>query len=111
MRSSDFSLDFADRWFSIGAALVALAACSGESGAERQGDGGEAGTRETDGTTDGDIDHTSIDGGECDPIPEPMAWPSWPMPNPAPSGLPHPASYSVSASGDQVTDEVTGLIW
>lgn len=48
---------------------------------------------------------------ECGPIAPPHAWGDWPMPNPASSGLPHPASYSVSASGEQTTDGVTGLIW
>ncbi|HEX3697901.1 MAG TPA: DUF1566 domain-containing protein [Polyangia bacterium] len=33
------------------------------------------------------------------------------MPNPARSGLPNPTSYAVSASGNQVTDNVTGLVW
>src|SRR4051794_33543136 len=34
----------------------------------------------------------------------------FPMPNPASSGLPNPASYAANADGT-VTDEVTGLIW
>jgi hypothetical protein len=33
------------------------------------------------------------------------------MPSPAGSGLPHPASYTVSESGHQLSDEVTGLVW
>jgi hypothetical protein len=33
------------------------------------------------------------------------------MPNPVASGLPHPASYVVSASGEAVTDSVSGLVW
>jgi hypothetical protein len=33
------------------------------------------------------------------------------MPNPAHSGLPNPASYTVSDGGNQVTDNVTGLTW
>jgi hypothetical protein len=33
------------------------------------------------------------------------------MPNPSRSGLPNPTSYTVSDSGNQVTDNVTGLIW
>jgi len=33
------------------------------------------------------------------------------MPNPRESGLPNPASYEVSDSGNQVTDKVTGLVW
>jgi hypothetical protein len=41
----------------------------------------------------------------------PNAWASWLMPNPVRSGLTNPASYTVSADGNQVTDNVTGLIW
>ena len=33
------------------------------------------------------------------------------MPNPVQSGLPNAASYTVTASGNQVTDNVTGLVW
>lgn len=34
----------------------------------------------------------------------------FPMPNPASTGLPHPASYTANADGT-VTDDVTGLTW
>ena len=34
---------------------------------------------------------------------------SWPMPNPAGTGLPHPASYTISTG--YVFDELTGLQW
>ncbi len=33
------------------------------------------------------------------------------MPNPAKSGLPNPMSYTMSATGTQVTDNVTALTW
>lgn len=33
------------------------------------------------------------------------------MPSPMKSGLPHPMSYTVSATGQEVTDNVTALIW
>jgi hypothetical protein len=33
------------------------------------------------------------------------------MPNPALGVLPNPVSYTVSDSGNQVTDDVTGLVW
>ena len=33
------------------------------------------------------------------------------MPNPARSGLPNPAKYTLSDSGNLVTDDVTGLVW
>lgn len=45
----------------------------------------------------------------CAPSGVVAAWPAFPMPNPARSGLPHPAVYSIS--GGEVTDQVTGLIW
>jgi hypothetical protein len=38
------------------------------------------------------------------------ASPAWPMPNPAASGLPNPASYDTSTAG-VVVDRVTGLAW
>jgi hypothetical protein len=47
----------------------------------------------------------------CGTIPAPNGWARWVMPNPARSGLPNPASYTVSNSGNLVTDNVTGLIW
>jgi hypothetical protein len=47
----------------------------------------------------------------CGPIAAPNAWAGWVMPNPLSSGLPNPASYTVSASGNQVSDNVTGLAW
>ncbi|MEA2700130.1 MAG: hypothetical protein QOI66_4401, partial [Myxococcales bacterium] len=47
----------------------------------------------------------------CGAIAAPNAWASWVMPNPLRSGLPNPASYTVSASGNQVSDNVTGLVW
>jgi len=48
---------------------------------------------------------------DCGAIAEPSTWASWVMPNPARSQLPNPASYAVSDSGNQVTDQVTGLAW
>ncbi len=33
------------------------------------------------------------------------------MPNPASAGLPNPSSYTVDATNDTVTDNVTGLMW
>jgi len=33
------------------------------------------------------------------------------MPNPAGAGLPNPSSYTVDATNDTVTDDVTGLMW
>jgi Protein of unknown function (DUF1566) len=38
------------------------------------------------------------------------SWARWPMPNPASTRLPNPASYDTS-SADVVVDRVTGLIW
>jgi hypothetical protein len=48
---------------------------------------------------------------ECTPITAPSTWAAWIMPNPVTSGLPNPASYEPSASGNRVTDRVTGLVW
>jgi hypothetical protein len=48
---------------------------------------------------------------ECGPLPGPNEWSAWVMPNPARSGLPNPAGYTVSPSGNQVTDRVTKLVW
>ena len=48
---------------------------------------------------------------ECTPITAPANWADWVMPNPAVSGLPNPASYEPSASGNRVTDQVTRLVW
>jgi hypothetical protein len=42
--------------------------------------------------------------------PDPLAWPSWPMPNPKTNGLPNPQSYAAREEG-VVTDKVTGLQW
>jgi len=36
-------------------------------------------------------------------------WARWPMPNPASAALPNPQRYSTQ--GDEITDEVTGLVW
>lgn len=48
---------------------------------------------------------------ECTPITAPENWADWVMPNPATSGLPNPASYQLSPSGNRVTDQVTQLVW
>lgn len=49
---------------------------------------------------------STASGAEC----AARTWALWPMPNPASSGLPHPASYDTSTAG-VVTDRVTGLMW
>ena len=99
MRSSDFLV----------AALLGVSACG--TGAEQvpeggvgEGDGGDGSYAEI---------SSDIDGGvaECGTIAAPNAWASWVMPNPVQSGLPNPASYTVNVSGNQVTDNVTGLVW
>jgi hypothetical protein len=48
---------------------------------------------------------------QCGAITASGGWPSWVMPNPVDSGLPNPASYSVSETGNRVVDDVTGLVW
>lgn len=47
----------------------------------------------------------------CAAIPEPEAWASWPMPNPAATMLPHPTRYEVDEARGIVKDSVTGLSW
>ena len=59
----------------------------------------------------GDSGDASDAGSACGPVAPPNAWAGWVMPNPMRSGLPNPASYTVSASGNQVSDNVTGLVW
>ena len=44
-------------------------------------------------------------GGQCF-----LPWASWPMPNPASTGLPNPSSYDTGTPG-VVKDNVTGLTW
>ncbi len=48
--------------------------------------------------------------GEHRARPPPARWATWPIPNFASSGLPHPESYDVSVAGT-VLDRVTGLMW
>lgn len=48
---------------------------------------------------------------ECGAVTASGGWAGWVMPNPVGSGLPNPASYQVSDSGNRVVDEVTGLTW
>ena len=87
---------------------------AGAGGSRASGGTNNSGTDGAVGTDDSGADGASgLDGGNsgCDTIPEPNAWARWVMPNPVRSGLPNPASYTVSASGNQVTDNVTGLIW
>jgi hypothetical protein len=114
------------RFFEVLAALALLSAtaCSPTVGAERVDDGGgvgggmvdsgasesEASGEMSDGNGDdsNDVDAADVD---CGAPPGPNAWTHWVMPNPRESGLPNPASYTVSNSGNQVTDDLTGLIW
>lgn len=49
--------------------------------------------------------------GDCSTVSSPEGWANWVMPNPVRSGLPNPASLTVSESGNRVTDDVTGLVW
>jgi Protein of unknown function (DUF1566) len=102
------------------AALFGLAACNDAGGREPLADGDErpsdAGAGEggsSDGATDGVTGGDGTDGADaaCGTVAPPHAWSSWIMPNPVRSGLPNPASYTVSDSGNQVTDTVTGLTW
>ena len=74
-------------WFVLGTALLALA-CGGDGTAA-----------------------SPAEAHQCTPITAPSTWADWVMPNAATSGLPNPASYEPSDSGNRVTDEVTRLVW
>ncbi len=49
-------------------------------------------------------------GGTCSGSQCLSPWASWPMPNPASTGLPNPSSYNTATPG-VVVDNVTGLMW
>jgi Protein of unknown function (DUF1566) len=81
------------------------------------GTGGAAGVKGTGGTTatggtTGAGGATTVDGGAaCNYQPSnEYIYARWPMPNPASSGLPNPASYTDNGDGT-VTDNVTKLVW
>src|SRR5258706_11285535 len=82
-------------------------------GATNAGSGNALNDSGTGGADGGSSDGMSGAAGEraCGAIPAPNAWASWVMPNPPPSGVPNPASYTPSVSGNQVSDNVTGLVW
>jgi hypothetical protein len=134
MRSTALLTDFAERFRSHPAILASFfgaAACQAGVGADQMPEGGAGGKDESaiggetsevgpdesdasgggyDGSTDGG-DGSDVASADCGAIAAPNAWASWVMPNPARSALPNPASYTVSDSGNQVSDNVTGLIW
>lgn len=94
-------------------AAGAAAAANGAGAASTPGGEGGASTPES---SPGGAANASGAGGDaplvaCGELEAPRAWPNWVMPNPVASGLPHPASYSVSPSGSAVTDSVSGLVW
>ena len=72
---------------------------------------GKGGTTGAGGTT-GTGGATTVDGGaSCNyQPPSEYIYARWPMPNPASSGLPNPASYTDNGDGT-VTDDVTKLVW
>jgi hypothetical protein len=131
MRSSDVLTAFAERLTLQLALIFTAVACNGgeqlpggtggNGGASGEGVGGSGtsagtnnGTTDAAGGAEGTADGAnSTDTGNtgCGTIAAPNAWAGWMMPNPVHSGLPNPASYTVSASGSHVTDNVTGLIW
>lgn len=90
----------------VGSASACNHAKSGPGGADTSAAGGSGGA---------DTSAAGAGSGaapECDVVPlPPQGWANWLMPNPVQSGLPNPASLSVSVSGNLVTDEVTGLVW
>ncbi|HSY38463.1 MAG TPA: DUF1566 domain-containing protein [Polyangia bacterium] len=72
---------------------------------------GSGGVGNTGGAT-GTGGATTADGGAAcsDQPPSEYIYARWPMPNPASSGLPNPASYTDNGDGT-VTDNVTKLVW
>jgi hypothetical protein len=80
---------------------------SGSTGAAGRGAAGTTGTAGTSGAAG-----TSGTGGAtaCGAPSTDYIYARWPMPNPASSGLPNPASYTDNGDGT-VTDNVTKLVW
>ena len=104
------------------ATLFGVVACTSQSSGTPQASagsaqGGDAGAASgvadagTAGSGESSGDATGGANASCGVIAAPTAWTSWAMPNPVRSGLPNPMSYTVSASGNQVTDNVTALVW
>jgi Protein of unknown function (DUF1566) len=108
-RSSPFS------YVPLLAALCGAAACSDGQVAPQppSGVGGATGGAgaATAGAADDATGGAAGERADCAAVPAPNGWASWVMPNPLQSGLPNPASYTVSDSQNLVTDDVTGLVW
>ncbi len=85
---------------------IGTGGAAGAAGAKASG--GTTGTGGATGTGGG----TTTDGGATCSYQPPSAYiyARWPMPNPASSGLPNPASYTDNGDGT-VTDNVTKLVW
>jgi hypothetical protein len=83
---------------SAGSTGAAGTGAAGAGGGERGGTTGAAGTSGTAGSN-----------GACAPCGT-HRWACWPMPNPASSGQPNPASYRDNGDGT-VTDNITCLTW
>jgi hypothetical protein len=85
----------------------------GTGGGGGTGTGGGGGSSGTGGAT-GSGGAGAADAGAGNPCsyqpPADYIYARWPMPNPASSGLPNPASYSDNGDGT-VTDNVTHLVW
>ena len=85
------------KWLQPGLAMsCALCAAACSAGSHASSGAGDAGP---------------TDAAACGKLAAPNTWPRWVMPNPVRSGLSNPASYTVSQTQNQVTDDVTGLIW
>ena len=102
-------------WKSLCLATAALTVVGASACSEAKSGSTSAGSHAGGGIAGAD---SSVAGGgsdgapaNCSAVLPPRGWANWLMPNPGPSGLPNPASVSVSESGNLVTDDVTGLVW
>ena len=73
--------------------------------------GGEASSRPSSQEEDCTQQGVCVEAVSCaDETPVPSVWASWPMPNPASSGLAQAVSYDVTQPGVAL-DKITGLMW
>jgi hypothetical protein len=104
---------FIEASMTIFAALLGAACDDGASTAELSEGGGNDASARADGADEARVESGAEETTDaaCGELPAPIAWASWPMPNPVRRALPNPASYAPSDGGTQVVDGVTGLVW
>src|SRR5687767_12256195 len=101
----------------LGLAIPAVASCRGIVGLDdfRRGECPGALCADDGGTVDVVVPDAA-DAGDARPDApkgaDPVSWARWKMPNyPNDAGAPNVPTYTVVGGGDQVTDNVTGLVW